>query len=140
MDIKKILKLHSEWLQDSDTGERADLSCANLSCANLSRANFLNANLSWVNFLGANLSLADLSCANLRNVIGNDREIKNIKTPIWRVAYTKKILQIGCENHTIEEWKSFTDDEVNAMDCEALEWSKEWFPVIFETIERDPSI
>ena len=48
-ELKKILKLHSEWLA-GDGGERADLS---------------GADLRWADLRGADLSEADLSGADL---------------------------------------------------------------------------
>jgi len=58
--LQKILESHELWLAGG-TGERANLSGADLSGADLS-----GADLSGVNLCGANLSGADLSGANLR--------------------------------------------------------------------------
>ena len=68
--LKEILEKHAAWLNDEETGERANLREANLSWANLSGANLRKANLSeadlsCANLIGADLSGADLSGANL---------------------------------------------------------------------------
>ena len=61
-ELNEIVASHGRWLVDKSTGERANLSDANLSDANLREANLSDANLS-----GANLSDADLSGANLND-------------------------------------------------------------------------
>jgi hypothetical protein len=78
--IKEILELHKQWLNDEENGKRANLYCANLSgadlycanlycadlyCANLSGADLYGANLRSANLSGADLSGANLYCANL---------------------------------------------------------------------------
>ena len=60
INLPKILASHAKWLADKATGDRADLSGADLSRANLS-----SATLSWADLSGANLSSATLSWANL---------------------------------------------------------------------------
>ena len=59
-ELQTILEKHKKWLNDEKSGERADLSCANLRDADLSCADLGCANLR-----DANLRDADLSCANL---------------------------------------------------------------------------
>ena len=35
------------------------------------------------------------------------------------------MMRIGCQNHSVEAWKNFTDEEIKSMDSDALEfWSK----------------
>jgi Pentapeptide repeats (8 copies) len=84
----------------------ANLSRADLSGAYLSRADLSRADLS-----GANLSRADLSGANLFGAYLSGA--KNIKLPIISITGSKhslwsqndKHIHIGCEDHTISEWK-----------------------------------
>ena len=71
MDIEKlqeILKNHKLWLEDEETGIRANLIGADLSGANLSGANLSGADLIGANLRRANLSGADLRGADLRGV------------------------------------------------------------------------
>ena len=70
--IKTILEEHCKWLEDSKSGEYADLcdedlSNADLRGANLSNANLRGADLRYADLRGANLSNADLRGANLSN-------------------------------------------------------------------------
>ena len=70
-ELKKILELHTKWLNGEEGGKRADLSDADLSGADLRRADLSDADLSgadlrWANLSGADLSDADLSGADLR--------------------------------------------------------------------------
>ncbi len=113
----------------------ANLSGANLSGANLSEADLSRANLSEANLSGADLSEANLSRANLSWVNGNMREIKTIKVDTYPIAYTNKVIQIGCENHTIKEWFEFSDKEILAMDGKrALKFWCKWKPIIQKII------
>jgi len=76
-------------------------------------------------------------------IVEGDMEILNIPTKfnfyICHDTYTinimSKIIKIGCETHTPEEWESFSDDKINAMDPNALEWWKKWKGFIFTTYD-----
>ena len=64
--LKKILADHKVWVEsDYQSGKRANLEGANLSCANLYRAHLNGANLYRAHLNGANLSDADLEGTNL---------------------------------------------------------------------------
>jgi hypothetical protein len=70
MNIEKILKEHSKWLNGKG-GKKADLTGANLTeaeliDANLRRADLTGADLTGANLTGANLTEADLLWVNLR--------------------------------------------------------------------------
>jgi len=119
----------------------ADLSGADLSWSNLTNANLTGADLSWArlslshldsaNLTNANLTGADLTGANLRKA-----KFAEIKTDIWTIQIHSTTVRIGCLNHTYEEWMSFTDDEISAMDARALDWWRAWKPVIATVIEN----
>ena len=64
-ELREILNQHKLWLENSNKGERANLSGADLSGAYLSGADLSGANLSGADLSGANLSRADLSGADL---------------------------------------------------------------------------
>ena len=64
-EIKMVLIEHGNWIANSNTGAKANLSGADLYGANLSGANLSGANLSGANLRRANLSGANLSGANL---------------------------------------------------------------------------
>ena len=102
---------------------------ANLSGAHLSKANLFGANLS-----GANLSKADLSKAYLL-CMGDMKFIFTMQLDKWQIGFTKDVLQIGCQRHSIEDWKTFDDAMINSMDTKALIWWKKWKDHIFKTIE-----
>jgi hypothetical protein len=53
----------------------------------------------------------------------------------WRIVFTKDILAIGCQQHTIEEWRSFDDERINMMEVTALEWWRKYKEFIFMAIE-----
>ncbi len=109
----------------------ANLSYADLSHADLSHADLSHADLSFVNFSHANLSFVNLSYADLRDVIGNKQEITTLQTSRYIINYTNTIIQIGCKNTSIEDWFSFSDRDILAMDGkEALVWWKKWKPIL----------
>ena len=64
-EIKKVLDLHKKWLNNEQSGGRANLSGADLREANLSGANLRGADLCKANLSWAELSEANLSGANL---------------------------------------------------------------------------
>jgi hypothetical protein len=53
----------------------------------------------------------------------------------YKIGFTLDTLQIGCRRHKIEEWKSFSDEEIAEMDDGALGWWKKFRPIIFNIIE-----
>ncbi|WP_407488324.1 pentapeptide repeat-containing protein [Acinetobacter baumannii] len=103
----------------------ADLSCANLRGADLRDADLSCADLSCANLRGADLSCADLSCANLR---GADlRGAKAAPLIVYGLRWNVIIsglgkMRIGCQEHSVEDWKSFDDARITRMDSEALEF------------------
>ena len=124
-ELKEILRLHKLWLKDKSDGCRANLSDANLSGANL---------------IGANLRGADLRGADLSYALGNMKQIKTISLEAYHINYTKDVIQIGCENHSIEDWISFDDKRILEMDGKtALTFWREYKDFIFTTIELIPA-
>ena len=50
-------------------------------------------------------------------------------------------MAIGCQQHTIEEWRNFSDSEILEMDGrKALKFWKAWKDVIFKQIEISGSL
>ena len=133
-ELKEILDNHRRWVYNHDgIKERADLRGADLCNANLYGADLRDANL-----YGANLYGADLCGANLRGLNGNFRHVKSLQTEKYCITYTSKVIQIGCQSHTIEEWKNFDDEKIRRMDIGALDWWSKWKPVIMQIIELAP--
>ena len=113
----------------------ADLSGADLSGAYLSGAYLIGANLS-----GAYLSEADLSEASLWGVSGLNDWIKCIQVEDWPISYTSNVMQIGCQRHTFDAWKNFSDAQIRAMDGRrALTFWAKWKETIFKIIEMAPA-
>ena len=123
----------------------ADLSGANLIGANLKNANLIGANLggadlrcailSGANLSGANLIGANLNGADLIGTIGDMNFIKSMQCEKYPISYTSNILNVGCQSHSIDDWKNFDDDEIEKMDEGALEWWNRWEPIIMEIIK-----
>ena len=49
---------------------------------------------------------------------------------------TANVMQIGCEQHTLIEWKNFNDDEISAMESGALEFWGNWKKLLFKIHEK----
>ena len=117
----------------------ASLHRANLYGANLYGANLRRADLRGADLRGANLHRADLRGASLRGAVGNGLEIISLTSPIWPITYTAEVLQVGCQVHCISSWWGFSDEEISAMDREALAWWKVWKPILQDLIKANPA-
>jgi len=136
MNWTEALKLHAMFLADEPGGQRfsVEIYGQDLICANLRGANLRGADLS-----GANLSGANLSGARLFNCIGNMGQVKSAQFDQWCLTWTHDTLQIGCQNHPIEDWKNFTDEQISKMDSGALKWWKKYKEIIFALLEASPA-
>jgi hypothetical protein len=120
-----------------------DLSCANLmhtklAYANLKDANLEKANLYDANLEGVNLTNANLSYVCLHRAIGNNKEVKSLQLGKYLIVIlTGVMIYIGCEEHSIEEWEHFTDEEIENMDKGALKWWKEWKEMILKVAKKE---
>ncbi|MDJ5887519.1 pentapeptide repeat-containing protein [Salmonella enterica] len=89
----------------------ADLRDANLRGANLRDANLRDANLRDANLCGANLRDADLRGADLPDltfVILGEKYFISITNGEY--------VRAGCQNHTVEEWRKYSKQEIAEMD------------------------
>ncbi|EHM4651990.1 pentapeptide repeat-containing protein [Salmonella enterica] len=107
-------------LRDADLRD-ADLRDADLRDADLRDANLRGANLRGANLCGADLRDADLRDANLRgaNLCGAD--LPDLTFVILGEKYFISItngeyVRAGCQNHTVEEWRKYSKQEIAEMD------------------------
>lgn len=84
------------------------------ACANLCGADLYGANLRGADMCGANLCGADMCGDKLTK---NPLFLLNLQ---WDVVVTTTILKIGCQIHTISDWRSFDDDKISSMAPDAL--------------------
>ena len=131
--------LRGAYLDGANLGG-ANLRGANLDGANLRGANLGGANLDGANLRGANLDGANLDGANLRgaDLRGADLDGANLdgekltKSPLvvtglrYWCLISDGYMRLGCKRFTHEEWAEFSDDEIEKMDCCALEFWKQW--------------
>ncbi|MGU6574948.1 pentapeptide repeat-containing protein [Salmonella enterica subsp. enterica serovar Oranienburg] len=122
-------------LRDADLRDAnlcgADLRGANLRDANLRDANLRDANLCGANLCDANLCGADLRGADLRgaNLCGADlrgadlrgADLPDLTFVILGEKYFISItngeyVRAGCQNHTVEEWRKYSKQEIAEMD------------------------
>ncbi|ECI0389191.1 pentapeptide repeat-containing protein [Salmonella enterica] len=104
----------------------ADLRGANLCDANLYGANLRGADLRGANLCGANLYGANLRGADLRgaNLYGANLYGANLPDLTFVILGEKYFISItngeyvraGCQNHTVEEWRKYSKQEIAEMD------------------------
>ena len=157
--LETYLRSHKAWLS-GENGQRANLAGANLRGANLRGANLCDANLYGANLRGANLCDANLYGANLHganlrganlrganlynanlwDTCGNSQEIITNQLASYVMVYTKDMLQIGCERHTITAWFKFSNLEIDNMDSgKSLTFWNNYKGIIKQLIELNPA-
>ncbi|ENH9084676.1 pentapeptide repeat-containing protein [Salmonella enterica] len=104
----------------------ADLRGANLRGANLCGADLRGADLRGANLRGANLCGANLCGADLRgaDLCGADlcgADLPDLTFVILGEKYFISItngeyVRAGCQNHTVEEWRKYSKQEIAEMD------------------------
>ncbi|ECK2493964.1 pentapeptide repeat-containing protein [Salmonella enterica subsp. enterica serovar Infantis] len=109
----------------------ADLRGANLRGADLRGADLCGANLRGADLYGANLCGADLFDADLRganlrgaDLRGADLYGANLPDLTFVILGEKYFISItngeyvraGCQNHTVEEWRKYSKQEITEMD------------------------
>ena len=105
---------------DGASLDGASLDGASLVGASLARANLSGAYLSGAYLDGASLARANLSGETLTKA---PLSLLNLK---WSVLITAQYMRIGCQRHTHDEWKSFTDSKIKSMSYGALEFWRKW--------------
>ncbi|EDT1677147.1 pentapeptide repeat-containing protein [Salmonella enterica subsp. enterica serovar Javiana] len=110
-----------------DTNLRgADLYGANLCDTNLRDTNLRGADLRDTNLRGANLCGADLYGANLCGADLCDTNLRGADLPDltfvilgekYFISITNgEYVRAGCQNHTVEEWRKYSKQEITEMD------------------------
>ncbi len=104
----------------------ANLCGANLCGANLCGANLCDANLCDTNLCDTNLRGADLYGANLcgADLYGADLYGADLPDLTFVILGEKYFISItngeyvraGCQNHTVEEWRKYSKQEITEMD------------------------
>ncbi|EEO6328103.1 pentapeptide repeat-containing protein [Salmonella enterica] len=99
----------------------ANLRGANLYGANLRGADLRGANLRGANLYGADLRGADLRGANLRGANLYGADLPDLTFVILGEKYFISItngeyVRAGCQNHTVEEWRKYSKQEIAEMD------------------------
>ncbi|EHY4082641.1 pentapeptide repeat-containing protein [Salmonella enterica] len=99
----------------------ADLRDADLRDADLRGADLRGADLFGANLRGADLRGADLRGANLRGADLCGADLPDLTFVILGEKYFISItngeyVRAGCQNHTVEEWRKYSKQEIAEMD------------------------
>src|SRR5574341_437875 len=95
---------------------RANLADANLAGASLEDANLADASLAGASLAGAYLADANLAGAKWRDGIVLKRAPLYIHGLYWAVVILDDHMQVGCELHSLAEWREFDDARIVEMD------------------------
>ncbi|EHJ5403716.1 pentapeptide repeat-containing protein [Salmonella enterica subsp. enterica serovar Wedding] len=136
-DLSKILEEHKVWITSMrESGSRADLRGADLYGADLRGADLYGADLRDADLRDADLRGADLCGADLRgadlrgadlfdaDLCGADLFDANLPDLTFVILGEKYFISItngeyvraGCQNHTVEEWRKYSKQEIAEMD------------------------
>ncbi|EAM8515030.1 pentapeptide repeat-containing protein [Salmonella enterica] len=94
----------------------ADLRDADLCDANLCGADLCDANLCGADLCDANLRGADLRGANLRGANLPDLTFVILGEKYFISITNGEYVRAGCQNHTVEEWRKYSKQEITEMD------------------------
>ncbi|EGC0453777.1 pentapeptide repeat-containing protein [Salmonella enterica] len=99
----------------------ANLCGADLCGADLCGADLCGANLCDADLYGADLCGADLCGANLRDANLCGADLPDLTFVILGEKYFISItngeyVRAGCQNHTVEEWRKYSKQEITEMD------------------------
>ncbi|EBZ8431586.1 pentapeptide repeat-containing protein [Salmonella enterica subsp. enterica serovar Kottbus] len=112
--------LYGANLRDADLYDAnlygANLRGADLRDANLRGADLRDANLYGANLRGANLRGADLCGANLRDANLPDLTFVILGEKYFISITNGEYVRAGCQNHTVEEWRKYSKQEIAEMD------------------------
>ncbi|ECI2386964.1 pentapeptide repeat-containing protein [Salmonella enterica subsp. enterica] len=122
--------LRGAYLRDADLCDAdlcgadlrdADLCGANLRDADLCDADLCGADLRDADLCGANLRDADLCDADLCGANLRDAYLPDLTFVILGEKYFISItngeyVRAGCQNHTVEEWRKYSKQEIAEMD------------------------
>ncbi|WP_454890562.1 pentapeptide repeat-containing protein [Salmonella enterica] len=94
----------------------ADLCGANLRGANLRGANLCGADLRGADLYGADLCGANLCDANLYGANLPDLTFVILGEKYFISITNGEYVRAGCQNHTVEEWRKYSKQEIAEMD------------------------
>ncbi|ELI3175394.1 pentapeptide repeat-containing protein [Salmonella enterica] len=94
----------------------ANLCGADLCGANLYGADLCGANLCDADLYGANLCDADLCGANLCGADLPDLTFVILGEKYFISITNGEYVRAGCQNHTVEEWRKYSKQEITEMD------------------------
>ncbi|EGV6769071.1 pentapeptide repeat-containing protein [Salmonella enterica] len=94
----------------------ADLCDANLCGADLRGADLCDANLCGADLCGANLRGADLYGADLYGADLPDLTFVILGEKYFISITNGEYVRAGCQNHTVEEWRKYSKQEITEMD------------------------
>lgn len=71
--------------------------------------------------------------ANLRDAKNAPLIIPTLRWPVHISGFS--YMRIGCQNHKVEQWKAFTDQEISRMDSDALKFWNQYKVMLLAACE-----
>lgn len=120
------------FLQESELTD-CEFKRTNLFGSNLKDACVVNCNFESANLSDANLQNVDFTGSSI-NCFGNQKNIYSMQVDTFLIGYTVDLLQIGENQHLIEDWKKFDKKQIEKMNISS-EWWDKWSKTLFNTIK-----
>ena len=91
--------------------------------ANFGGATFQNVDFCGSDFRGSTINSDNVFLAcDMWDVQGNNDVIRTYQLPDWTVVVCRDRIQIGCQNHPIQDWMGFDDKALRKMSGRAPRW------------------
>jgi len=129
-DLREVI-LYNTDLRGADL-RRADLRYADLRGADLRDVILYNTDLHYANLRGADLRGTDLLNADLRCVDLHSAAVTVIYGEEYFISICQDVVRAGCQQHTIEDWRSFSKLKVAEMDGKK---SLKYYPRLLDLID-----
>lgn len=134
-----------EWvIQNGKDTTNLDLSGGdfenfNFDSVDMQGCMFDDANLFKANINNTNFKDCSFHNTRIEGVHGLNDYVKSLFLENWAIAYTSEVLQIGRRRHTIEEWDSFTFEELHGMGARVLPYIMKYEAVMKTILENFPA-
>lgn len=110
---------------------------ADLSRSLMHNCDFTEAKLRRAVLANAEIVNCEFTHAALQGCVGDGHVILSMQLGQFSVTIHEDFVQIGCQGHTIHEWRRFDEHAIHAMNTMlAVDWDRQWRPVIEAVLER----
>lgn len=131
---------------EASTVKYSEISWTNVDCSKIyyvtskqldEKAFILHSRLWHIDIGGPiHIPSIELAYSDSYKIITLKHQPATIRGLLWDVTVLDDYLQIGCQRFTIEEWKAFTDEEIEELSSYGLDFWNKHKDFIFNFIEQ----